>query len=71
MIRIYEYPLFGDGLTRRILPINSFQNGLKPIPKSAQYMLFSSDVISPQDSDVFLGHDRLAGDLYLRTLKAP
>lgn len=65
--RIYEYPLFGAGLTRRILPINSFQNGLKPIPQSAQYLLFSSDIIPPQDSDIFLGHDRLAGDLYLRT----
>jgi len=35
-----EYPLFGKGLTRTIIPINSFLKGLQPIPANAQYLLY-------------------------------
>ena len=35
-----EYPFFGRGLTRTIIPINSFLKGRQPIPVNAQYLLY-------------------------------
>jgi len=37
----YEYPLFGKGLTRTILPINSFNKGFLPIPEQAEYLIYT------------------------------
>jgi hypothetical protein len=60
----YEYPLFGPGLTRTLLPINSYVNGLQPIPPAADYLLYAEAAFPcPDASDIYLGHD-----WYLRTL---
>ena len=60
-----EYPLFEEGLTRRLIPINSFRLGRQPLPDVADYLLFSSAVTPVQPADVHLGED-----WYLRTLRA-
>ena len=60
----YEYPLFGKGLTRKIIPINSFKEGIKPIPLEAGYLLYSiKGYPCPSPEDILLGRD-----LYLRKL---
>ncbi len=59
----YEYPLFGEHLTRTILPINSFFNHLQPIPSNAQYLLYNEDYPCPSNNDIDLGNN-----WYLRTL---
>lgn len=52
----FEYPLFGDGLTRTIIPLNSFVHGIQPIPPNADYLLYSSNGFPcPQSSDTHLG----------------
>ncbi len=65
----YEFPLFGRGLTRRIIPINSFLDGIRPIPAEAEYLLYDhgKKVRSPffSPNDVPLG-----ADWYLKVLKA-
>ena len=73
----YEYPLYGPHLSRRLIAINPFEQGLKPIPKSANYLFFDKSVISPQPGDVRLGTDTTmrkavivpGEDYYLRKLK--
>ena len=59
----YEYPLFGERLTRTILPINSFEKGLQPIPLTAEYLLYAEGFPCARKEDVYLG-----ADLYLRNL---
>jgi len=61
--RSYEYPLFGEGLTRTVIPINSFNKGLQRVPGDAQYLIFSSQVIPVRPGDHHLAQDR-----YLRHL---
>jgi len=73
----FEYPLFGKNLTRRLIPINPFEQGLRPIPKEAQYLFFSKNVIKPLPTDIRLGTDTTmkegvivpAEDYYLRVLR--
>lgn len=72
----YEYPLFGAKLARRLIPINPFEQGVQPIPKTAQYLFFDKSVIKPQPGDIRLGTDTTmkdvivkAEDYYLRKLK--
>ncbi len=73
----YEYPLYGPKLARRLIAINPFEQGLKPIPKEADYLFFAKSVIRPQSGDLRLGTDTTlrAGvvvpgeDYYLRKLK--
>jgi hypothetical protein len=60
----YEYPLFGERLTREIIPINSFRDGLQPIPEQARYLLYDESYPYPSIRDRYLG----AG-WYLRKLK--
>ena len=61
----YEFALFGEGLTRTLIPINDFTKGLQPIPKHAEYLLFSKWVIpNIEPTDTALGED-----WYLRRLK--
>jgi 4-amino-4-deoxy-L-arabinose transferase-like glycosyltransferase len=60
----YEYPLFGRRLTRTIIPVNSFEKGLQPIPSTADYLLYEPDAFpcaSPDDM-------HLGVDWYLRRL---
>jgi hypothetical protein len=73
----YEYPLYGPHLSRRLIPINPFEQGLQPIPKSADYLFFDKSVIQPQPGDLRLGTDTTmrqivtvpGEDYYLRKLK--
>ncbi|SOD83205.1 ArnT family glycosyltransferase [Spirosoma fluviale] len=73
----YEYPLYGPKLSRRLIAINPFEQGLKPIPKEADYLFFDKSVIAPQPGDIRLGTDTTlrakmivpGEDYYLRKLK--
>ncbi|GAB3508273.1 hypothetical protein GCM10027341_43830 [Spirosoma knui] len=73
----YEYPLYGPRLSRRLIAINPFEQGLRPIPKNADYLFFAKSVIRPQPGDVRLGTDTTmrtavivpGEDYYLRKLK--
>ncbi len=74
----YEYPLYGPRLSRRLLTINPFEQGVQPIPKAASYLFFAKSVITPRPGDVRLGTDTAAAhnlfvvvpaeDYYLRKL---
>lgn len=72
----YEYPLYGPELSRRLIAIHPFEQGLKPIPKNADYLFFDKSVISPQPGDIRLGTDTTmralmtvpGEDYYLRKL---
>ncbi len=62
-----EYVLFGPGLTRKIIPLNSFHRGLQPVPAEADYLLWADDfdeIFNRGDGDIHLGKD-----LWLRRLK--
>jgi 4-amino-4-deoxy-L-arabinose transferase-like glycosyltransferase len=52
----YEYPLFGEGLTRRLSPVSGFRDGVKPVPDGVEYLLFSPDFIVPGAGDEHLGN---------------
>lgn len=65
----YEYPLFGERLTRTVIPINSFWRGRQPIPDSAQYLVYTKDLLDPQPTDMNLGGGYWGGDLFLRRLR--
>ncbi len=73
----YEYPLYGPHLSRRLIAINPFERGVQPIPKAADYLFFSKNVISPKPGDLRLGTDTTmtegvvvrGEDYYLRKLK--
>ncbi len=72
----YEYPLYGPKLSRRLIAINPFEQGLKPIPPQADYLFFDKRVIRPKPGDIRLGTDTTmrervivpAEDYYLRKL---
>lgn len=72
----FEYPLYGKHLSRRLITINPFEKGVQPIPKEADYLFFSKNVIPPLPTDIRLGTDTTMKDLivpgedyYLRKLK--
>jgi 4-amino-4-deoxy-L-arabinose transferase-like glycosyltransferase len=72
----FEYPLFGKNLTRKLIPINPFEQGLQPIPKEADYLFFAKSVIKPVSTDLRLGTDTVRTDVvyhgedyYLRKLR--
>ncbi len=72
----FEYPLYGKKLTRRLIAINPFEKGVQPIPKEADYLFFSKNVITPLSTDIRLGTDTTmkglivpGEDYYLRKLK--
>jgi hypothetical protein len=72
----YEYPLWGNKLTRKLIVINPFEKGVQPIPKNAEYLFFAKSVIKPQKGDVRLGTDTTlknlivkGEDYYLRKLR--
>lgn len=61
----FEYPLFGEHLTRKLIPINSFLNGMQAIPPEADYLIYSENVYPDwKYKDIELGQD-----WYLRNLK--
>lgn len=59
----YEYALFGDHMTRRIIPVNSFWSGPQEIPEDSDYLLYSRGFPGADSADIFLGED-----WYLREL---
>ncbi len=60
----FEYPLFGEHLTRTIIPINPFDKGFQPIPSNADYLLYTQNNFPcPNNSDIHLG-----ADWYIRRL---
>ncbi|MFN3381861.1 MAG: hypothetical protein ACK41O_20565, partial [Runella zeae] len=72
----FEYPLYGKQLSRRLITINPFEKGVQPIPKEADYLFFSKNVIPPLPTDLRLGTDTTmkglivpGEDYYLRKLK--
>jgi 4-amino-4-deoxy-L-arabinose transferase-like glycosyltransferase len=62
----YEYPLFGEHLTRRIVPINPFVGGFKAIPENSDYLLYAEGFPAASPDDVDLGEGwhlrQLSGD---------
>lgn len=50
----YEYPLFGDGLSRTLLPINAHRNTWR-VPANADFLLYDVSYPCPQDTDIALG----------------
>ena len=73
----YEYPLWGKNLSRKLIPINPFEQGLQAIPKEANYLFFAKSVIQPEKGDIRLGTDQIlkegviipGEDYYLRKVK--
>lgn len=61
----FEYPLFGKGLTRKLLPVNGFWGGARPIPPEADYLIYQTGYPCTLDTDVHLG-----ANWYLRKLTA-
>jgi hypothetical protein len=59
----YEYPLFGEHLTRTLIPIHSFKRGLLPIPHYAEYLIYDQNYPCPSPNDISLGEN-----LYVREL---
>jgi hypothetical protein len=54
-----EYPLFGKGLTRTIIPLNSYYRGQRPMPADADYFLYDAKSGHYTKGDTtFLGTDR-------------
>jgi hypothetical protein len=55
---MFEYPLFGAGLTRTLIPVNGFYRGPAPIPPQAEYLLYSSQLYADsRPGDIHLGED--------------
>ncbi|MEY4384499.1 MAG: hypothetical protein RI995_2041 [Bacteroidota bacterium] len=50
----YEYPLWGNKFSRKLIPINPFGKGLQPIPNECQYLFFTSKLIQPVKGDIDL-----------------
>jgi hypothetical protein len=73
----YEYPLWGPNFSRKLIPINPFEQGLQEVPQEADYLFFAKSVIKPQSGDVRLGTNFNLSegvivrgeDYYLRKLK--
>lgn len=81
----FEYPLYGKDLTRKLISINPFEEGLRPIPKDADYLFYARKVINDTSkiralpTDIRLGSDTTlyrrtflsekGEDYYLRKLK--
>jgi len=60
----YEFPLFGKGFTRRLLPAVIEWRERRTLPVPAQYVLFSNEILAPEQTDISLGQD-----WYLRVKK--
>lgn len=51
----FEYPLFGEHLTRTLIPINTFDKGLQPVPANAGYLVYDGTFPHPSQDDDDLG----------------
>ncbi len=67
----YEYPLFGKNFTRKLYPVNSFINGVQPIPEGVEYLLYSNGYpFADIENDIYLGQLNYSStNWYLRMLK--
>jgi hypothetical protein len=78
----FEYPFYGKDLSRKLISINPFEEGLRPIPKEADYLLYARSVINDTSKikalpgDLRLGTDTTmtnlivkGEDYYLRKLR--
>jgi hypothetical protein len=78
----FEYPLYGKDLSRRLISINPFEQGLRPLPADADYLFYAKSVINDTSrikalkSDIRLGSDTTmthlivkGEDYYLRKLR--
>jgi len=61
--RTYEYPFFGEKLTRRLIPLNVYGKGTQPIPANADYLVYVNGYPDRSAGDMHLG-----ADWYLRHL---
>jgi hypothetical protein len=62
---VYEYPLFGEKLTRHIIPISQTYDNASAKPCEADYLLYSKSLFQDvSQSDIYLGLD-----WYLRNIK--
>ncbi|MHA8068496.1 glycosyltransferase family 39 protein [Aquirufa ecclesiirivi] len=72
----FEYPLWGAKFSRKLIPLNPFEQGIQAIPAKADYLFFSKQVFKPQHGDIRLGTDTTlvegvlvrGEDYYLRKL---
>jgi len=53
----YEYPLFGERLTRTIIPVRSVWKDSQSACTDVEYLLFSDSFLRPIDTDIHLGED--------------
>ncbi|MFN3848670.1 MAG: hypothetical protein ACK4NY_04545 [Spirosomataceae bacterium] len=72
----FEYPLWGEQLTRKLIPIHPFRKAVKPIPTEAEYLFYSKGVIQFKEGDILLNNPTGDADtpveesaFYLRKLK--
>lgn len=61
----YEYPLFGPGLARTLVPVATLLREGRPLPSDLDWLVFDGAVSSPQPGDESLG-----ANLFLRRLSA-
>lgn len=61
----FEYPLFGRGLTRTVIPLNSFRQGLQPVPPEADYLLWAGGNSPDHHDDFDFIFNRTEGDVHL------
>ena len=50
----FEYPLWGEKLSRILIPIHPFKAAIKPIPSNADYLLITEGVLPILKTDVHL-----------------
>ncbi|MEA5457476.1 hypothetical protein VB796_00395 [Arcicella sp. LKC2W] len=62
----YEYPLWGNKLTRKLIVVNPFEKGVQPMPKNTQYLFFAKSVIKPLKGDIRLGTDTTLTNLIVK-----
>ena len=62
----YEYPFFGEKISRSLFPIYSFTDGLQPVPDNADYLMYHMDYpCADYEEDTHLGMD-----LFLRKVES-
>jgi hypothetical protein len=70
----FEYPLFGERLTRKLIQLNSFRRGKQSVSDKPDYLLYSEGYFDPKDGDIKLARTLAecgssdCGDWYLRKL---
>lgn len=65
-----EYQLFGDKLTRTIIPVRPFRHETAPDYSNADYLIYRKDeTIDQEKNDIYLGKEGLTnGEYYLRRI---